>query len=262
MKAALYVLLPRGLVSAFNIHNTIHLRREQLVLTRLPTALNSIDIGRKNEPATFLKDSEPLMRFERTADSESAVDRPCILTIQGKHYNMTAWAKAHPGGNKILERFHDKDATKAFFAAGHSQRAIDMLQDFFIDDIDDGDCENFVSPDTLKMGLQTVGALNNNERPSFVFQVRTKLFTKEDPIGIHKYCGIFVLFHFAYRYTRAFFGDPTAGLGNWQGHTSNILSLACIIPHTILSLSSLIFHTVPRERIIGQPMIVSILMIV
>jgi len=88
--------------------------------------------------------------------------------------------------------------------------------------------------------------------------VRSKLFTKEDPIGIHKYCGIFVLLHFAYRFSQSYFGDPATGMGNCLGKGSSFVSLACILPHTILSLSSLIFHTVPRERIVGRPMIVSI----
>jgi cytochrome b involved in lipid metabolism len=47
---------------------------------------------------------------------------------------MTAWANSHPGGSKILLKFHDKDATKAFEAAHHSAEAYAMLKDFCIDD--------------------------------------------------------------------------------------------------------------------------------
>jgi len=40
---------------------------------------------------------------------------------------MITWANAHPAGSKILKKFHNKDATKAFVAAGHSQFANDLL---------------------------------------------------------------------------------------------------------------------------------------
>ena len=82
-------------------------------------------------------------------------------------------------------------------------------------------------------------------------RIKSKLFTNEDP-GIHKYSGIFVLCHFAYRFYQSYFGDLTGNLGK---NSTLILSLLCIIPHMILSLSSLIFHTVPRERVVGKPMI-------
>lgn len=49
-----------------------------------------------------------------------------------------------------------------------------------------------------------------------------------------------------------YFGDPTAGLGS---NTKSFLPVLSLVPHTLLSLTSLIFHTVPRERVVGKPMI-------
>jgi hypothetical protein len=83
-------------------------------------------------------------------------------------------------------------------------------------------------------------------------RLRHKLFTREDPIGIHKYLGIFCLLNFIGRYRQMLFGDPAAGLGT-RGHPW--FAIACLIPHLLLSLSSLIFETVPRERVVGKPMI-------
>jgi hypothetical protein len=77
----------------------------------------------------------------------------------------------------------------------------------------------------------------------------------QDPIGIHKYLGVFVLLHFAFRYTQMLFGDPSAGLGTRLGKGPGIIAPLCLIPHGLLSLSSLIFRTVPRERVVGKPMI-------
>lgn len=52
-----------------------------------------------------------------------------------------------------------------------------------------------------------------------------------------------------------FFGDPSAGLGTRMGRGPGIFAAACLLPHALLSLSSLIFRTVPQERVVGQPMI-------
>lgn len=52
-----------------------------------------------------------------------------------------------------------------------------------------------------------------------------------------------------------YFGDVSAGFGSRGGKGVGIIAPLCLIPHVILSLSSLIFHTVPQERVVGKPMI-------
>jgi hypothetical protein len=180
----------------------------------------------------------PLDRFQRHASSIQHFDRLCILTISGSRYNMTAWANSHPGGAKVLERFHGRDASKAFEAVGHSPGAYAMLKEFLI-----VDRNNSLS--------QT-----NNNSISNTFRwrqrLRQKLFTHEDPVGIHKYLGLFCLLNFVRRFWQMYFGDPAAGLGQ-RGHAC--FSMICLLPHALLSLSSLIFQTVPKERVVGKPMI-------
>ncbi len=185
-------------------------------------------------------------RFTRVASSEMALATPCILSINGRRYNMTSWANAHPGGSSILMRFNNKNATQAFYASGHSQHAIDMLQEFLIND-------NDIEP----LYPENLGRSPPSNSKESLARMRSKLFTKEDPYGVHKYCGLFVLIHFIFRFLQSYFGDPSAGFGSCMGRGPSCKSLAFIAPHAILSLSSLIFHTVPRERIIGRPMIVS-----
>ena len=143
-------------------------------------------------------------------------------------------AQAHPGGVKVLEKFHNRDASQAFHAAHHSARAIAMLEQFAI-----------AGP-----------AVPSSRRANALLpRLRTKLFTKEDPIGVHKYLGVFVLLHFVFRFYQMFFTDPSAGLGTRLGRGPSWIPILCLLPHGLLSLSSLIFHTVPRERVVGQPMI-------
>lgn len=83
-----------------------------------------------------------------------------------------------------------------------------------------------------------------------------KLFTKEDPLQLHKGLGIFVLLHYVYRYCLALGVlcpiDPSAGFGAGRLRRRGLVMLAM---HGALSCSSLIFSTVPRIRVVGQPMI-------
>jgi len=177
----------------------------------------------------------PLQRFERTASSAQEIDEPCIITIGGVGLNLTSWAKAHPGGEAVLKRFHGRDATKAFEAAHHSKAAYAMLKDFRID--------------------ETEFSENSKDRKPSIPRWRAKLFTSEDPIGVHKILGVFCLLHFAFRYFQMYFGDPSAGLGTRLGQGPSWIPLACLVPHVLLSMSSLLFKHVPRDRVVGKPMI-------
>jgi len=176
-------------------------------------------------------------RFDRQAAMETSSQKECILEIHGRRYNMTAWVNAHPGGAKILHRFHDKNATKAFDAAGHSKEAYEMLQQFVIPDGDETTTPTIPTTPTT---------------PQRFHRIRHKLFTREDPIGIHKYLGIICLLNFIGRYQQMLLTttNPTAGLARRGG-----FAFVCLFAHAMLSLSSLIFHTVPKERVVGKPMI-------
>jgi cytochrome b involved in lipid metabolism len=202
----------------------------------------------------------PADRFHRQASQVKHIDQPCILTIHGQRYNMTAWANSHPGGVKVLERFHDKDATKAFEAAHHSPEAYAMLKDFLVVENENINSQHLLmKEENATTTTTTVAAaaaafipVPSSNNLSWPRRFRKKLFTREDPIGVHKYLGIFCLLNFIGRFSQMYFGDPAAGLG-LRGHPW--FSMACLLPHALLSLSSLIFHTVPQERVVGKPMI-------
>lgn len=154
-----------------------------------------------------------------------------------------------PGGAKILLKFHNRDASKAFEAAHHSVDAYAMLKDFLVVAVPTSD----KVVDERDEVAETVD--NMTRKTTFrrrLARFRHKLFTREDPIGVHKYLGVFCLLNFIGRYRQMLFGDPAAGLGT-QGHPW--FAILCLIPHALLSLSSLIFHTVPKERVVGKPMI-------
>jgi hypothetical protein len=76
----------------------------------------------------------------------------------------------------------------------------------------------------------------------------TKLFTNEDPRGIHKILGVYVLLHFPIALLMYF-----ATLLAWEiAEAKDLASLRrSVSPARTLCLS-LIFRTVPRERIVGN----------
>ena len=85
---------------------------------RHPIALNAISFGPSKQKAGSKASKQPPTRqvgeedrWSRTAEKEESIDAICIMTIRGTQYNMTAWARAHPGGPNILRRFNGKDAT-------------------------------------------------------------------------------------------------------------------------------------------------------
>ena len=183
-------------------------------------------------------------RFRRSArlPSDENKDSPrCILTIDGVEYNLTTWIDQHPGGSTVLLKWHEKgNATSAFEAAGYSQAARTLLNSFS------------VKRATDPSSLQPVVAFKRKKNLS---EWKDKLFTQEDPIGLHKTLGIICLLHFMFRFYQMLWGDASCGLGNRLGKGPSIKPTWFLLPHFLLSVSSLIFHSVPRERVVGRPMI-------
>lgn len=160
--------------------------------------------------------------------------------VCASQYPHLSRANAHPGGATILRKFNGKDATNAFKRIGHSQHAVDLLDKFAKEE---------------KGSSGTVSKKHQTKPTAAPGSWKKRLFTREDPQNIHKCCGLFVLLHFAYRFYQMLFSDISAGFGTRTGQGPSFACMLCLIPHAVLSLSSLIFHTVPKERIVGSPMI-------
>jgi cytochrome b involved in lipid metabolism len=257
----LALILEHEVVAGFGLsHLLLHRHAVPSIHTATRTGpLAAATFGRRNGTGAANNHSNsrrqpPPDRFDRTASNRVEAEQACILTIDGTRYNMTAWAKAHPGGESILHKFHDKDASKAFHAVAHSPKAYSMLSKFAIL-VDAADHGSVASADSTTSSMDTSTTTIPAHVKSDVPRWRQKLFTNEDPRGVHKILGVYVLLHFLYRFAHMYFGDPSAGLGNRRGKGPGVFAALCLAPHGLLSLSSLIFHTVPRERIVGKPMI-------
>ena len=61
-----------------------------------------------------------------------------IIIIDDHKFDVTEFASEHPGGRKVLEKFKDKDATKAFnLIKGHNESVVlDLLEKFCIGKIE------------------------------------------------------------------------------------------------------------------------------
>ncbi|XP_042511621.1 cytochrome b5-like [Macadamia integrifolia] len=72
--------------------------------------------------------------FEDVAKHSQIKD--CWLIISGKVYDVTSFMDDHPGGSEVLLSSTGKDATNDFEDVGHSDSAREMMEKYFIGEID------------------------------------------------------------------------------------------------------------------------------
>ncbi|KAK8494188.1 hypothetical protein V6N12_067068 [Hibiscus sabdariffa] len=64
--------------------------------------------------------------------SEHNHRKDCWLIINGKVYDVTKFLEDHPGGDEVLLSATGKDATDDFEDVGHSDSAIDMMDQYCV----------------------------------------------------------------------------------------------------------------------------------
>ncbi|KAK6926060.1 Cytochrome b5-like heme/steroid binding domain, partial [Dillenia turbinata] len=62
--------------------------------------------------------------------------KDCWLIISGKVYDVTSFMDDHPGGDEVLLSSTGKDATHDFEDVGHTDDAKDMMEKYYIGEID------------------------------------------------------------------------------------------------------------------------------
>ncbi|KAJ8465177.1 hypothetical protein OPV22_027729 [Ensete ventricosum] len=60
----------------------------------------------------------------------------CWVVIHGKVYDVTSYLEEHPGGDDVLLSAAGRDSTEDFEDAGHSKSARDLMQDYYIGELD------------------------------------------------------------------------------------------------------------------------------
>ena len=80
-----------------------------------------------------------LISRKEVARHDSADDLWIILKNQQTDkfgvYDVTAYVEEHPGGQAILNNA-GRDSTKGFYGPQHPSRVFDMIEDFYIGDLD------------------------------------------------------------------------------------------------------------------------------
>ncbi|MED6161687.1 hypothetical protein PIB30_063079 [Stylosanthes scabra] len=78
--------------------------------------------------------SSKVFTFEDVANHNHKND--CWLIINGKVYDVTPFLDDHPGGDEVLLTATGRDATIDFEDVGHSDSAVEMMQKYFVGDVD------------------------------------------------------------------------------------------------------------------------------
>lgn len=143
-----------------------------------------------------------------------------------------------------MEEYLGKNIEEPFLEENHSTYAVKTLSQLpIVGQISTGETEATSIPPTS-------GRIETRKRYKVTWRhIANKLISKEDPLYIHKTCGLFALFSFIYRY---FYVLPTYGNlgmdGSWFDHVTMAI-------HMLLAVSSLIF-TVLRNRILTKPTVI------
>ncbi|WVZ16318.1 hypothetical protein V8G54_009300 [Vigna mungo] len=81
-----------------------------------------------------MSSSTKTFTFEEVAKHNHKND--CWIIIKGKAYDVTPFLDDHPGGDEVLVTATEKDATIDFEDIGHSDAAVEMMQAYFVGDVD------------------------------------------------------------------------------------------------------------------------------
>ncbi|GAB4840134.1 Cytochrome b5 isoform A [Ancistrocladus abbreviatus] len=60
----------------------------------------------------------------------------CWVVIDGKVYDVSSYLDEHPGGDDVVLEVTGKDAKEEFEDAGHSKSARELMETFFIGELD------------------------------------------------------------------------------------------------------------------------------
>ncbi|XVF33108.1 hypothetical protein REPUB_Repub17cG0140000 [Reevesia pubescens] len=90
----------------------------------------------------------------------------CWLLISGKVYDVTPFLEEHPGGDEVLLAASGKDATEDFEDVGHSDDAKEIMEKYYIGEVDS---TTVPAPKKFKTPISTV--THNHDDPGFLIKI-------------------------------------------------------------------------------------------
>lgn len=186
-----------------------------------------------------------MLQFANNEDVLEACkkDDKQIVIYKSKIYDITKFIKIHPGGKKVIQPHIGKPIDEPFGDQEHS----DTAKSYFGTRVPQ---VGIVLDKDLASKLEI--EIDTKYKRSFCCSRKyliKKLFTKEDPIFLHKTFGLLSLLSFIYRY---FYIFPMTGNLGFDESWFDYLTLAI---HMILSTSSIIFHVLP-QRMLKRPLVI------
>ena len=165
------------------------------------------------------------------------------MIYRNKVYDVAKFLNEHPGGKKLIVELTGKSIDAPFDDEGHSKTA----QSYFGTRVPQiGIILEEIVAEKLEIEYDVA---NKNSFCCSRKYIIKKLFTKEDPLYLHKTFGLLALLSFIYRYCYVL---PMQGNLGFDGHWFDYLTLAV---HMALSSSSIIFHVLP-QRMIKRPLVI------
>lgn len=83
------------------------------------------------------------------------------MAVNGKVYNVTSFVDQHPGGEEVLLEHAGTDATVAFEDVGHSENAVEMLDDLYVGDGNPEELTVVAKKESAGLGETSEGSSNN-----------------------------------------------------------------------------------------------------
>ncbi|XWS76832.1 hypothetical protein CRYUN_Cryun01aG0211500 [Craigia yunnanensis] len=90
----------------------------------------------------------------------------CWLLISGKVYDVTPFLEEHPGGDEVLLAASGKDATEDFEDVGHSDDAKEMMEKYYI-----GEVDSSTVPVPKKFKTQASAVAHKHDEPGFPIKI-------------------------------------------------------------------------------------------
>ncbi|CAN6996518.1 unnamed protein product, partial [Brassica rapa subsp. trilocularis] len=84
--------------------------------------------------AKTMGDEAKIFTLSQVSEHNKAHD--CWIVINGKVYDVTKFLEDHPGGDEVLLSSTGKDATDDFEDVGHSESAREMMEQYYVGEID------------------------------------------------------------------------------------------------------------------------------
>ncbi|KAL4325076.1 hypothetical protein GQ457_11G016460 [Hibiscus cannabinus] len=88
----------------------------------------------KNKVKSTVDNSKVSKSYSKSEVNVHNKRTDCWIIIKDKVYDVTSYVEEHPGGDAILAHAGD-DSTEGFFGPQHATRVFDMIDDFYIGDL-------------------------------------------------------------------------------------------------------------------------------